>query len=259
MMQVLMNLGVNACDAMPDGGRLLIETEERHLRPGEAPGLPADRHGTFVCLRVSDTGEGMPEEVRARMFEPFFTTKRAGQSTGLGLAIVEDIVRKTEGWIECDSEVGHGARFTVWFPASAQRGALAPPSRTLAHKSILLVDNEPSIVTLAQTILKRYGYRVVSAENGRQALEIYRQKQAAIDLIILDQNMPGLSGLETMNELLAINSRAQVLLMTGGPAPPPVWTEGTPGWGFLSKPFTADQLVRAVRGVLAGERTAFAG
>jgi two-component system cell cycle sensor histidine kinase/response regulator CckA len=282
LMQVLMNLCFNACDAMPRGGRLLIETES--VPPAAAGGgRRMAESGTFVCLHVSDTGEGIPPEVRPRIFEPFFTTKPAGQGTGLGLSIVAEIVQRAEGWIDCSSAVGRGTRFTIWLPAiplglpspssegeesisppSPPRGGegraggrtyagadVTPPSRSLGQQTILLADNEPSIVLLAQTILQRHGYRVLSCADGRQALEMYRQKHAVVDLVILDQDMPGLSGLETVNELLKINSQARVLIVTGGPSPEPSWGTGTPGWGFLSKPFTAEQLVQSVRDVLA--------
>jgi CheY-like chemotaxis protein len=213
---------------------------------------------SYVCLHVRDSGEGIAPEVRPHIFDPFFTTKRAGESTGLGLSIVQEIVQRVGGWIDCHSAVGQGTRFTVWLPSAAARkqpgeDVVPSPSRSLGQKTILVADNEPSIVQLAQTILRQAGHRVLTAENGRQALEVYRQKKGDIDLVILDQNMPGLSGVEAMNELLTIDADVRVLLVSGGVQPEPSWGSGTAGWGFLSKPYTMDQLVESVRAVLAAK------
>jgi PAS domain S-box-containing protein len=269
VMQVLMNLCFNARDAMPGGGRLRIETEECNVAdPSSNPqSAIRARQSRYVCLHVCDTGDGIAPEVRPHIFDPFFTTKPSGESTGLGLSIVQDIVRRAGGWVDCHSTVGEGTRFTVWLPAAASDpvhpsaeavpegpDVTPPPLFILGQKTILVADNEPSIVQLAQTILQRAGYRVLSAGDGRQALEIYRQKKRVVDLVILDQNMPGLSGVETMNELLAINKEVCVLLVTGGSLPEPAWGAGMPGWGFLAKPYTVDQLVQAVRDVLAAKQ-----
>jgi PAS domain S-box-containing protein len=269
VMQVLMNLCFNARDAMPHGGRLVIETEERTVADPSSTLHSSLRASqlSYVCLHVCDTGDGISPEVRPHIFDPFFTTKHSGQSTGLGLSIVQEIVQRVEGWIDCHSTVGQGTRFTVWLPAAVPShtvpsGAeevpegpdITPsPSHSLGQDTILVADNEPSIIHLTQTILQRAGYRVLSAEDGRQALEIYRQKKGGIDLVILDENMPGLSGLETMNELLAINAEVRVLLVTGGSLPEPSWRRGMPGWGFLAKPYTVDQLVQSVRQVLTAK------
>jgi CheY-like chemotaxis protein len=211
----------------------------------------------YVCLHVADTGEGIPPEVRPHIFEPFFTTKCSSQNTGLGLSIIQEIVQRAEGWIACDSVVGRGTRFTVWLPAAARPQPVEeftpPPLRSLEQQTILVADNEPSIIQLAETILRRAGYRVLSAQDGRQALEIYRQEKGTIDLVVLDQNMPELSGVETLNELLAIDPEVRVLLMTGGEPPEPSWGAGMPGWGFLHKPYTMEQLVQGVRAVLLAE------
>jgi CheY-like chemotaxis protein len=269
VMQVLMNLCFNARNAMPGGGHLFIETEERTIAEPSfnPPSALRPPQSSYVCLHVCDTGDGIAPEVRPHIFDPYFTTKPSGQSTGLGLSIVQEIVQRVGGWVDCHSTVGQGTRFTVWLPPAASAPVHAgaeivpsgpdvtpPPSRLLGQKTILVADNEPSIVQLAETILQRAGYQVESAENGRRALEIYRQKKRVIDLVILDQNMPGLSGVETMNELLAINKEVRVLLVTGGDLPEPSWGTGMPGWGFLAKPYTVDKLVHAVRDVLAAKK-----
>jgi PAS domain S-box-containing protein len=252
--QVLLNLCFNACDAMPRGGRLLLETDEE-------PGLPDE--GPFVCLRVSDTGEGIAPEVRPYVFEPFFTTRGGGRNSGLGLAIVRDAVARAGGLIDCHSEVGRGTRFTISLPASAgwPKADLRPPEAagqprqavTAAPRArqatVLVVDDDPALILLSQTVLQRGGFRVLPAESGEEALELFRRERGTIDLVVLDRDLPGLSGLETLNALLLLDPDVRVLLMTDGAADL-TWTRGTQGLGALHRPHTPEQLLAAVRGLL---------
>lgn len=243
MMEVLLNLCFNALDAMPRGGRLEMRTEQRHVSPGVSPHAPPGVQGDFVCLIVSDTGEGIPADLRERIFEPFFTTKPAGRGTGLGLASVRDIVQSAGGWIDCTSTVGQGTTFTVWLPALSSAPTPAPgpplsPSRTLARKTILVVDDDPGVLKLARTVLEQQGgHNVLTAGDGREAVKLFRQRAESIDLAVLTDKLPGLSGLEVMNELLALKPSLRLMLVTDGGAPEPEWMARRPDLRVLTKPW----------------------
>ena len=255
LMRVVLNLCFNARDAMPRGGRLSIETEIANREHQQKWDGGTIEGGEFVCLTCRDTGEGMTPEVRAHIFEWFYTTKDAGQGSGLGLSIVADIVERLGGWIECDSKLGEGTRFTVCLPIAATETvvpvAAIAPSRPSAQKSILVIDREPSIVRMAQLVLACNGYRVLPAMDGLQAMELYRESPTAIDLVVFEYHMAGLGGKEILLELATLNPYVRVLALAGGPVPESEWMNELSGWGILSKPFDADQLVQAVRDVLA--------
>jgi CheY-like chemotaxis protein len=261
MMQVLLNLCLNACDAMPHGGRLEIETQSNHLTAEQAAAMSRGRAGEFVCLSVRDTGEGIPPELQPRIFEPFFTTKPPGQGTGLGLAIVRDIVQSTGGWIDCTSAVGQGTCFTIWLPASvspvetAVTAAPLSPSRTLARKTILVVDDDPGVVQLARIALEQQGYGVLTAGDGRQAMETLRQRHESIDLVVLADRLPVLSGPVILDELQAVEPSVRIVLVTKGGPPEPAWTERSPDLVVMTKPWTPELLLRQVRDVLGAEGT----
>jgi len=254
--QVIMNLCLNAQDAMPGGGAILMETGNVKLGDDYALAHPGHgRAGEFVMLSVSDTGCGMPSEVRDRMFEPFFTTKGSGRGTGLGLAMVYGIVRQQEGWIECYSEEGRGTRFTIYLPrlaGSAPTSLSAPASDHCLNGSetVLVVDDEEMVRNLAQRILSRYGYRVMSAKDGRSAVEIYRREKGT-GLVLLDMTMPGLSGRETLGEIKKQDPGVKVLLSSGyslNGLGEDLLTNGAAG--FVQKPYRASELARAVRQAL---------
>ncbi len=253
--QVLFNLCLNACDAMPHGGHLLVEA----LAVNEPLPASGNHPGRFVRLRVADTGAGIAPEVSQRIFDRFFTTKPPGQGSGLGLSIVGDIVREHCGVVECASQVGLGTQFDILLPA--QDGVSAPPSednpkpapepvRAASGQTLLLADNEPAIRLLVRMVLQKNGYRVLVAENGRQAVDLYRQNLGTIDLVLLDRRMPVLSGEAAAAELAALDPTVRVLLLSGQA------TDDVPESllrtvrGVLAKPFRVDQLVRAVRDVL---------
>jgi CheY-like chemotaxis protein len=255
MMEVLLNLCFNAVDAMPRGGRLEIRTEQRRAAPGVSPHAPPGVQGDFVCLIVSDTGEGIPAHLRERIFEPFFTTKPAGRGTGLGLASARDIVHSARGWIDCTSIVGQGTTFTVWLPAlsSARPPAPAPavsPSHVLARNTILVVDDDPAVLKLARTVLEQQGYNVLTAGDGRAAVELFRQRPQIIDLAVLTEKLPGLSGLETMNEMLARKPWLRLVLVTAGGAPESVWMARRRDLRVLPKPWHPLTLLQLVADVL---------
>ncbi|MFH1115755.1 MAG: PAS domain S-box protein [Pseudomonadota bacterium] len=261
--QVLMNLAVNARDAMPDGGKLLIETSNIMLDDEYVKTHVEARHGAHVLLTVSDTGTGMNREALDHIFEPFYTTKAEGEGTGLGLAMVHGIVKNHGGHVRCYSEPGHGTTFRIYFPAEAPteeiQGTKFIPLPKGGPETILLVDDEELIRDLGVRILKKAGYQVVTATNGREALEIYRDRESGkeIDLILLDLIMPEMGGRQCLEDLLRVDPHAKVVISSGlaaGAAAKETLSAGAKG--FVNKPYDIRQVLRVVREVLDAERDA---
>ncbi|GGL14711.1 ATP-binding protein [Mangrovihabitans endophyticus] len=251
--QMLVNLAVNARDAMPSGGRLVIDTERFQAEPGGA--VPA---GDYVRLRVADSGCGMPAEVTERACEPFFTTKGSGSGTGLGLATVYGIVTQAEGQIHLASEPGVGTTVTVLLPAgSAEPAAAAPVPEPAARagqgETLLVVEDESALREVAGRILSAAGYRVIAADSGPHALELAARHHGDIDLLVSDVVMPGMLGKELAERLVGQRPATRVLFMSGY-AQPVLASHGTlePGVALLEKPFTAAGLLSAVRRRLDG-------
>src|SRR5436309_1044541 len=244
MEQVLVNLAVNARDAMPEGGRLTIKTDN------------VDAGGSQVLLHVSDSGVGMDEEVQAHLFEPFFTTKPRGKGSGLGLATVYGIVRQSGGHIAVDSAPGRGATFRVYLPrveapldpTDRPRPVTAPAA---GSETILLVEDEHLVRLLARKVLERAGYRVLVAAGGAEALDLAERYAGPIHLLLTDVVMPEMSGRELAHRLASLRPDARVLYMSGY-ADEAIAQHGVldPGTAFLQKPFTPDGLARKVREVL---------
>ena len=260
--QVLMNLCLNARDAMPDGGILLLETSNVTLGPERVRQQLEARSGEFVCLKVSDDGCGMTEEIRQHIFEPFFTTKGPGKGTGLGLATVFGIVKQHQGWIECDSEEGRGTEFRLYLPRhrpSAEAVAESATQRSEAARlhgteTILFVDDEPTLRNLGRTTLQRHGYKVLLAEDGREALEVYEREGGKIDLVILDLTMPQLSGRDTFRRLRELDPEVRVLFASGYSAEAVPEEEQALSCGFIGKPYRPEALVGGVRAALERRR-----
>ena len=257
--QVLMNLCLNARDAMPDGGLLLLQTRNVELDAGSARRHIEARAGQFVRLRVRDTGCGIPPHVLPRIFEPFFTTKEPGRGTGLGLATVFGIVKQHGGWIECTSTVNRGTTFDIYFPrsplspdAAPAAVAPAPSAAPSGGATILLVDDEPMVRDLGCTILRRAGYRVITAEDGLEALALLRQKRHRIGLVILDLTMPRLSGKDTLRNLRAIDPGIRVLIASGYSKEDPDASGMEGASGFIAKPYRQAELLHLVRTALEG-------
>jgi CheY-like chemotaxis protein len=257
--QIVMNLAVNARDAMPNGGRLGIETSEVELDELHHRGnklLPA---GRYVMLAVSDVGIGIPKDQQARIFEPFYTTKPPGEGTGLGLSTVYGIVQQSGGSVLVYSEPGHGATFKVYLPrvdaaATAAEPVAATPALGSARESILFVEDEPSLLKVGCQILTRAGYTVVGVPGPGEAIAYAEEHPGKIDLIATDMVMPGLSGREMVGRIRQQRPDVRVLFMSGY-TDDAIMQRGVtePGTAFLQKPFSGEGLARKVRAVLDGE------
>ena len=257
MEQVLLNLAVNARDAMPTGGKLLIETEIIELNGDYKSTMPLGRPGQFVCMSVSDSGCGIPQENLTKIFEPFFTTKDIGKGTGLGLATVYGIVQQHQGWVTVYSEVGHGTTFRVYLPLITKVPTFAEPASSLSllprgTETILFVEDEPALHKMGLKVLQRLGYTVLDAGNGIEAIEIWRIHSKRIHLLVTDIIMPGgLNGRELAEKLQHDNPLLPVVFMSGYSADIAgdcfTLREGT---NFLGKPFNPSSLAMIVRSSL---------
>jgi len=254
--QVLINLCLNARDALPEGGVIRISAGNVQIDVVDSAKNLDARPGEYVCLTIHDNGAGIAPEVRARIFEPFFTTKPFGKGTGLGLAVVFGIIRQHRGWIECSSEPGEGTRFDIFLPRSLKpAGTVSPLPDALpiaSSETILLVDDEPMIRELGRITLSKQGYRVLLAEDGLVAVEAYRTHRDSIDLVILDLSMPNMSGKEALKRLRAMNPEVRVLIASG--YSPDQFEEGglEGALGYVSKPYKLPVLLAAIRTALDG-------
>jgi signal transduction histidine kinase/CheY-like chemotaxis protein len=259
--QVLLNLTVNASDAMPLGGKLTIETQNITVDTVYAQSRRSVAPGSYVMIGVSDTGHGMDEATRARIFEPFFTTKEPGKGTGLGLATVYGVVRQSEGFIWVESTPGNGTRFEIYLPQSSEREdiAVASPSATptaARRETVLVVEDEQAVRELACEFLKCAGYSVVTAENGLEALETVKRFGQSIQLVLTDIVMPKMRGPALAKQLKSVLPDVRIVYMTG-------YLEQTDGSdnflqdaNFLQKPFTRESIVGGVAEAMKGERRA---
>ncbi len=253
--QLLVNLTVNARDAMPGGGRLLIELANEFVDAETAKANPGAVPGPHVLLTVTDTGEGMTEEVRSRVFEPFFTTKGLGKGTGLGLATCHGVVKQLSGHMEVYSELGHGTMFRIHLPSKGGPADPRPVARSDAPAStgtetVLVVEDEPRVRRLAVLGLRAYGYTVLEAAHGAEAIRVALRVGDTIDLVVSDVMMPGMSGPALIRELSTLAPRARALLMSGHADAAVLAEVAEPGQAFLAKPYTPDRLARRVREVL---------
>jgi len=253
--QVIMNLAVNARDAMPQGGKLIIETADVDLDQGYAQGHPGVEPGRYVVLAVSDTGHGMDAGTLARVFEPFFTTKEPGKGTGLGLATVYGIVKQSEGHVTVHSEVGRGSTFKVYLPLSEENVAAAvvapAPAAAGGSEAILLLEDEPALRELVREVLEAAGYTVMTGATPKEALQSALDARTALDLVLTDVVMPNLSGKEAAARVRDVHPGTPVLFMSG-------YTDEAIGHhgvleateNFLQKPFTTEVLLNKIRQVL---------
>ena len=257
--QIIMNLGVNASDAMPDGGRLTIETVAAGWPPSSPQPGELDPPGRLVLLKIADTGQGMGNATLARIYEPFFTTKPAGKGTGLGLYTVFSIVQAMGGQMRCESQRGQGTTFFIHLPVhdhspgpevglpEEEHGELG------GDETILLVDDEESILEVGRESLESFGYQVLTAASGEDALAIYQAQPGQVAVVILDLNMPGMGGYRCLEKLLAVDPQAKVILASG-------YTESVQisqaleqgAAGFIPKPYRLTAIVAMIRQTLAG-------
>jgi CheY-like chemotaxis protein len=253
MEQVFMNLYLNAWQAMPGAGEILLETENIVL--DDLRVVPyVVKPGKYVKIMVTDNGSGMDSKTKARIFEPFFTTKTLGRGTGLGLASVYGIIKGHRGVINVYSEPGNGTTFSIYLPASETVDAVemkAPAPIAKGKETILLVDDEEIVLDVSREILEFLGYRVFAAANGQEAIDIFEEKKGEIDLVLLDMIMPGISGGETFDRLRQLDPAIKIILSSGysvnGKAKE-ILDRGCQG--FLQKPFHLEILSRRLREIL---------
>jgi len=257
--QVIMNLVVNAKDAMPTGGRIVIQTSEEELDAVRRE-HSLIQPGSYILLSVSDTGAGMDKETQSRIFEPFFTTKEKGKGTGLGLSTVYGIVKQSGGYIFAHSESGAGTTFRIYLPKvldpAGQPGAVKQPQvATGGSETVLLVEDEESVRELVRETLKSKGYSVMEAPDGIQGMKVAESFEGKIDILITDVAMPGMSGHELAKRVAASRPGIKILFLSGY-TEDAIIHEGVldPGTAFLQKPFTLQALARKVREVLHGEQ-----
>ncbi|MBP1735557.1 MAG: hypothetical protein H6Q53_1844, partial [Deltaproteobacteria bacterium] len=251
--QVLLNLYVNAWQAMPGGGDLYLETSNVTLDETYTH-LHSVNPGNYVKISVTDNGTGMDQTTQRRIFEPFFTTKGMGLGTGLGLASAYGIIKNHGGIINVYSEVGRGTTFNIYLPSSTRElfeEKIIPGEAKKSTETVLIVDDQDMILTVARDMLKALGYHVFTAQGGKEALAIYSEKKDGIDVVILDMIMPSMSGGETFDKLRAVNPHVKVVLSSGysinGQATE-IMQRGCNG--FIQKPFNIKELSQKIREVL---------
>jgi PAS domain S-box-containing protein len=256
MHQIILNLAVNARDAMPNGGRFEITTAEVELDETAAAAHPDATPGCYVRLTVTDTGTGMTEEVQRKIFEPFFTTKGPGKGTGLGLAMVYGAVRQHDGWIEVNSKLGRGSTFQIHLPCidagvAADEAKLAATNAVHGDETVLVVEDQEAVRRLTKTILEEHGYRVLEAASGAEAHAVAKEHAGEIDLLLTDVVMPGMDGRTLSGQLRDLRPNLRVILMSGY-AGDLTAHEGAPasGLAYIQKPFVPEELATKVRGVL---------
>ena len=247
--QILMNLGVNACDAMGDSGELIVQTANECVTPEHASHVPGLHPGDYVLIRVTDTGGGISPEIQAQIFEPFFTTKEQGQGTGMGLAMVYGIVKNHRGYIGVLSSLGEGTTMRVYLPSAP---CVAPRSKSVltnepSHGTghILVVDDEKDVAEAAQAILEYLGYHVIVVLNGKEAVHFCQDSSNSVDIVLLDMVMTDMSGAECFAQLRAIRPEIKVILCTGydrNHAVQDLLNQGVAG--FIQKPYDLDELAQ---------------
>jgi signal transduction histidine kinase len=257
MEQVVMNLAVNARDAMSRGGKLTLKASAVTVTEQTAAGSPDARPGAFVCLTVADTGSGIGPDILPHLFEPFFTTKEVGKGTGLGLATVYGIVKQHQAWIDVQSQPGSGTTFSLFFPLSTdacrRRSDTKPEAAgPCGTETILIAEDEPTLRETVSDILRLHGYRVLVADSGPDALDIWRREQQHVDLLLTDMVMPGgMSGADLAAELLRANPGLKVIYTTGySPGAAGLKDAIQKGINLLPKPYSPSKLAEYIRNCL---------
>jgi two-component system cell cycle sensor histidine kinase/response regulator CckA len=254
--QIVLNLVVNARDAMRNGGKLRIQTRSVRVNSDSPQQEAGAKNGSFALLEVSDTGIGMDQQTQAHIFEPFFTTKGVGEGTGLGLATVYGIVKQSNGHIEVESQVGRGSTFKIYFPSAETAAADHETAKNslksqFACETVLVVEDAPALLGLIREALSASGCEVLSAGGGEEALRIVREKEGRIDLLLTDVVMPRMNGAALAKEVRALSPQAKILYMTGYSGEFVRADMLTQGVSFIQKPFTPAELGRKIRKMLA--------
>lgn len=257
--QVVLNLVINACDAMPSTGTLTVETGNVDITEGSNPGLPEAHPGSYVFISIEDTGKGMAKETRDQMFEPFFSTKPPEQGTGLGLSVVYGIVRQHGGWIDVSSETGRGTRIKVFLPVASNEHASVEsiPKTEDEHagsgERVLLVEDHDNVRAFASRVLRDKGYTVIEARGAEEAIERFRETGGGIDLLFSDVVLPGKNGIQLAEELTSMNPRLKVLLSSGYTGERSrIDTIAEKNHPFLQKPYSMQDLLQGVHAALRG-------
>jgi PAS domain S-box-containing protein len=254
--QVLMNLCVNARDAMPSGGVITIKAEKQ-TKDQVREKITAANQDSYICITVTDTGTGMNEETRRRIFDPFYTTKEQGKGTGLGLAVVYGVVQSHHGFIDVESEVGHGTTFRLYFPIPLTNEQLTDlplaieSYSTGGTETILVVEDEEALIEMVLLLLESKGYHVFTARDGKEAVEIFRQHKQEIDIVLTDMGLPGMTGVDEFKMLKEIAPDVKVVFASGFFDPvikSDLYIGGAKG--FIQKPYSPDEILRKIREVL---------
>jgi signal transduction histidine kinase len=254
--QILMNLCINAKDSMPEGGKLVLKTENVRLNGGPDTANLDLPSGDYIRLTIADTGHGISEDTLTHIYEPFFTTKEKGKGTGLGLSMVYAIVQNYNGAIDCISDTGAGTTFRIYLPPAVaaadfvQSGSRQPLSDAgKGNEVILIVDDETDIINISQKILQDSGYTVITARSGEEGIAKYLQNP--VDLVLLDVSMPGIGGVKCLRHIMSLSSEAKVIIISGYLLSGQIEEAMTLGAkAFLTKPYSFEELRTAVRNVL---------
>ena len=259
--QVIINLAINARDAMPGGGKLTISTQNMVVNKEIAEDIPEIREGNYVRMDITDTGKGIKKKIRDKIFDPFFTTKGMAEGTGMGLSVVHGIVKKHKGGIKVASEIGEGTIFTIYFPARKGESQKDIDEETHNFKdykgkgeTILVVEDEQSFLDYLNTILKTYGYNIHSAPNSTEALQIFKAEKENINLVLSDVIMPGISGVELADKLRELKDGIKIILSSGysdqkvDPA-----DIRAKGYKFIPKPYGVLKILKYLRQELEDE------
>jgi two-component system, cell cycle sensor histidine kinase and response regulator CckA len=251
--QAILNLCVNARDAMPNGGHITVKVEKQD-RSHVQNRFPSADHDSYVCVSVADTGEGIDKAILLRIFDPFFTTKEMGKGTGLGLAVVYGVMQSHHGFVEVESTLGHGTIFFLYFPISPMNEHIVAASSTVesynigGSETILLVEDEELLLDSVHHLLESKGYKVYVAQDGKEAVKLFREHNQKIDLVLTDLGLPGISGKEEFTKLKKINPNIRVI-MASGFFEPDVKLELLKAGvkGFIQKPYIPDDILRIIR------------
>ena len=258
--QAMLNLCVNARDAMPNGGLITIKAEKQsNYQVRER--IPEADQDSYICISVIDTGEGMDETTRRRIFEPFFTTKEQGKGTGLGLAVVYGVMQSHNGIIDVESEVGRGTTFRLYFPVPSINEQITNIPAAIKSfdangtETILLVEDEALLIEMVKLLLESKGYKVLAEQDGKEAIKVYEEHKHEIDIVITDMGLPGMTGTDLFSNLKKISQNVKVIFASGFFEPDvrsELYKAGAKG--FIQKPYSPDEILKKLREVLDSKK-----